>query len=218
MLTIEELEKRTDDLELLMGQLIIQTLKLEKEMKEFKDEMKEFKNEMKEFKDEMKEFKDETLIWRKTIDEERRRMARQWGELANKMGTLVEDIVLPNIPRLAKEYFGCDEIEDIMIRRKRINPKDRSKKREFDVIAVCNDRIILNETKATPRITYIDEFAGFIEKGEFFEYFPEYKGKVIIPVFSSLYIDDDSVKYLSQKRIYALAMKDDTMEILNPDF
>lgn len=195
--TIEELEKRTDDLELLMGQLIIQTLKLEKEMKEFKDE---------------------TLIWRRTIDEERRRMARQWGELANKMGTLVEDIVLPNIPRLAKEYFGCEDIEDIMIRRKRINPADRSKKREFDVIAVCNDRIILNETKATPRVTYIDEFAGFIERGEFFEYFPEYKGKVIIPIFSSLYIDDDSVKYLSQKRIYALAMKDDTMEILNPEF
>ncbi len=202
--TIEELEKRTDDLELLMGQLIIQTLKLEKEMKEFKDEMKEFK--------------DETLIWRRTIDEERRRMARQWGELANKMGTLVEDIVLPNIPRLAKEYFGCEDIEDIMIRRKRINPADKSKKREFDVIAVCNDRIILNETKATPRVTYIDEFAGFIERGEFFEYFPEYKGKVIIPIFSSLYIDDDSVKYLSQKRIYALAMKDDTMEILNPEF
>lgn len=202
--TIEELEKRTDDLELLMGQLIIQTLKLEKEMKEFKDEMKEFK--------------DETLIWRRTIDEERRRMARQWGELANKMGTLVEDIVLPNIPRLAKEYFGCEDIEDIMIRRKRINPADRSKKREFDVIAVCNDRIILNETKATPRVTYIDEFAGFIERGEFFEYFPEYKGKIIIPIFSSLYIDDDSVKYLSQKRIYALAMKDDTMEILNPEF
>ncbi len=218
MPTIEELAERTDNLELLMGQLIIQTLKLEKEMKEFKDEMKEFKDEMKEFKDEMKEFKDGTLLWRKTIDEERRRMARQWGELANKMGTLVEDIVLPNIPRLAKEYFGCEEIEDIMIRRKKINTKDRSKKREFDVIAVCSDKLILNETKATSRTAYIDEFAGFLERGEFYDYFPEYKGKVIIPVFASLYIDDDSVRYLSQKRIYALGMKDDTMEILNPAF
>lgn len=203
MPTLEELEKKTDNLELLMGQLIIQTLKLEREMKEFKDEMKEFK--------------DGTLLWRQTIDEERRRMARQWGELANKMGTLVEDIVLPNIPRLAKEYFGCEEIEDIMIRRKKINTKDRSKKMEFDVIAVCNDKIILNETKSTPRKNYIDEFASFLEKEEFFDYFPEYRGKTIIPIFSSLYIDDDTVKYLSQKKIYALAMKDDTMEILNPD-
>ncbi len=88
-----------------MGQLIIQTLKLEKEMKEFKDEMKEFK--------------DGTLTWRQEIDEERRRMARQWGELANKMGTFVEDIVFPNIPRLAKEYFGCEDLEDIMVRRKK---------------------------------------------------------------------------------------------------
>ncbi|BCB96560.1 hypothetical protein JZK55_14820 [Dissulfurispira thermophila] len=231
MPTIEELEHRTTDLELLMGQLILQTLKLEKEMKEFKDEMKEFKDEMKEFKDEMKEFKDEmkefkdemkefkdgTLSWRQTIDEDRRRMARQWGDLANKMGTLVEDIVFPNIPRLAREYFGCEDIEDIMIRRKRINTKDRSKKREFDVIAVCNNKIILNETKATARTGYIDEFADFLGSGEFFEYFPEHEGKVIIPIFASLYIDDDIVRYLSQKKIYALGMKDDTMEILNPE-
>jgi hypothetical protein len=202
MPTIEELEQKTDNLELLMGQLIIQTLKLEKEMKEFKDEMKEFK--------------DGTLTWRQEIDEERRRMARQWGELANKMGTFVEDIVFPNIPRLAKEYFGCEDLEDIMVRRKKINTKDRSKKREFDVIAVCNDRIILNETKATARRGYIDEFASFLESGEFFEYFPEYQGKIILPIFASLYIDDDTVKYLTQKKIYALGMKDDTMEILNP--
>jgi hypothetical protein len=34
-----------------------------------------------------------------------------WGELANKMGTLVEDIVAPNIPRIAKRYFGAEELE-----------------------------------------------------------------------------------------------------------
>ena len=30
-----------------------------------------------------------------------------WGELANKMGTVVEDIVAPSVRRLAREVFEC---------------------------------------------------------------------------------------------------------------
>jgi len=36
-------------------------------------------------------------------------MNKRWGELANKMGTVVEDIVAPSIPRLAREIFACGE-------------------------------------------------------------------------------------------------------------
>ena len=36
-------------------------------------------------------------------------MNKRWGELANKMGTVVEDIVAPSIQRLAREVFDCGE-------------------------------------------------------------------------------------------------------------
>ncbi len=39
-----------------------------------------------------------------------------------------------------------------MIRRWVRNKKDRSKRREFDVIAVCGENVIINETKFTVRI------------------------------------------------------------------
>jgi hypothetical protein len=39
----------------------------------------------------------------------------------------------------------------------------------------------------------------------------------VIPVFSSLYIPEDSVRFLTKNRIFALAMKDDNMDLLNPD-
>jgi len=149
------------------------------------------------------------------MEADRRQMNRQWGEIANKMGTLVEDIIAPNIPRIAKEYFKCDEVEDFMVRRIKRHITDKTKRREFDVIVVCDNKIIYNETKSTPRQNYIDDFINFINNKEFYNYFPEYKEKELIPVFASLYLPHDVVEYLTKNNIYAMGMKDDTMDILN---
>ncbi len=144
--------------------------------------------------------------------EELKQMNKQWGELANKMGTLVEDIVAPNLPRIAKELFG-GEIDDFMLRRTVRNKKDPSRSREFDVIVVCGQHVLLNETKCTVRIDYIN---GFIEVlAEFTDYFPEYADKHLVPIFASLNIPEDKVNYLSKHQIYALAMGDENMQILN---
>ncbi len=178
-------------------------------------EIRKLSQEMTEFKDEMSEFKDEMSSFKRESEADRKRMNKQWGDLANKMGTIVEDIVAPNIAGVALKYFQCSDVDDLMVRRFKRSLTDKSKKREFDVIAVCDDKVIFNETKATPRISYIDSFSEFIDSGEFFEYFPEYKEKEIIPVFSSLYIRDDIVDYITKKGIYAMAMRDDTMDILN---
>lgn len=185
---------RIDTIEEVLRQFIINTNRFEEEMRAFKDEMRTFKD---------------------NVEKDIKRINKQWGELANKMGTIVEDIVAPNIKGIAEKYFDCREIEDFMVRRYKRNTKDRTKRREFDVIAVCNDKIIFDETKATIRPEYIDDFINFIKNEEFFDYFPEYKGKKIIPIFSSLYLQDDVVDILTRAGIYAMAMKDDTMDLLN---
>lgn len=142
-------------------------------------------------------------------------MNRQWGELANKMGTLVEDIVAPNIEGIAQRYFSCSEIEDFMVRRYKRNTRDRSVRREFDVVAICWNKVIINETKSNPNIDYIDAFIEVLK--EIYDYFPEYQDKKIIPIFSSLYLPEEAVLYLTKNRIYAMAMKKNTKEILNFD-
>ena len=188
---------------------------IQKDMKEFKDEMKDFKDEMKDFKDEMKDFKDEMKDFKDEMCTFKRDSNKQWGDLANKLGSIVEDIVAPNIPRIAQEYFGCAEIEYLMVRSERRNPSDRSRRREFDVIALWDDSILLNETKATVRDEYLANFVEFVKTREFFDYFPEYAGKTLIPIFSSLYISSDKVQYLSRAGIYAMAMTDATMDLVN---
>jgi hypothetical protein len=149
----------------------------------------------------------------KRAEEDRKYWNKRWGELSDKMGSFVEDIVAPNIPTVAKELFGCEEVDDLMVRRFVRNKKDPSKRREFDVIAVCGDKLLLNETKSTVRIDYINAFVDMLP--EFCDYFPEYTDKTIVPVFSSLNLSQDIVNYLSKHKIYALAMGDENMQLLN---
>ena len=191
-----ELEEKVGRLESLLGQFIINNdvalRRLETSLEAFKDEMRAFKNE---------------------VNEDRKRMNKMWGELASKMDTLVEDIVAPNIAGVARRYFGAEELEDFMIRRRKRNTKDENKIREFDVIAVWDDKVIINETKSTPRIDYINDFIDVLK--EITDYFPEYRDKQIIPIFSSLYLPEDIVDYLTRNKIYAMGMNDDTMDLLN---
>ena len=78
---------------------------------------------------EMKEFKDE--------------MARKWGELANRLGTLAEDIVAPNLVPVARKYFNCrGEPLDYMSRRIRAHSKEAGRCRESDTIAAVTDTVI----------------------------------------------------------------------------
>lgn len=209
--------ERLDSLESILGQFIVHTdvalRRLENEMREFKQEMRVFKDEMGAFKDEMGAFKDEMRVFKNESVKEREKMYKQWGEIANKMGTIVEDMVIPNIGEIAKNYFGCSDFEFFASRAKKKNSKDRSRTREFDVIAVCDDKVLVNETKSTPRINYIDDFKDILK--EFYDFFPEYSQKTVIPVFASLYLPQDVVKYLTKNGIYAMAIKGDTMDLIN---
>ncbi len=210
------------------------------EMRDFKDEMRDFKDEMLIYKDtadlkieelrasslklhiEMRDFKDEMRIYKDTADlkigelhASHKKMNEQWGNLANKMGTLVEDIIFPNMLTIAEKYFGCPpEPEDMYMRRYRRN-RLTNKKREFDVITIYTDKVIINETKTTVSEDYIDAFFNVLS--EINNYLPEFNGLEIIPVMASLYVKQDIVAYASQKNIYIMAMAGGYMSIINPD-
>ncbi len=197
------------------------TENLKREMKEFKDEMREFKNEMKEFKDEMREFKNEMEDFKnwtkKTIEEnhewskkEVRRMNKQWGELANKMGTIVEDIVFPATRPVIRKYFKC-EPEDLMMNVERRREGERE---EFDVIGACKDRVFLIEVKSTPRPDDVRQIKRKVER--LFKFFPEYRGRKIVPILASLSIKEEILNTLTKEGIYGMAYREwEYMDILN---
>ncbi len=147
---------------------------------------------------------------------ERRELARQLGDISNRLGTIVEDIIAPSLRRMAVEVFDCGEIVRFAPRLEQRHPLT-NQRREFDVIVVGTKAVLFNETKATVKPEYAREFAEFLQRGEFFEYFPEYAGRPLIPVFSSLSIPDDIVSYLTRQRIFAVALGDEMMQVLNLD-
>jgi hypothetical protein len=139
------------------------------EMRVFKDEMGAFKEEMSAFKEEMLDFKNESLRYREEAERDRKLMNRQWGDLANRLGTLVEDIVAPNLPRVAKDLFGCELPDLFGLRlRRRFNGDSR----EYDALVVCPGVVLINQTKSRLISASVDGLLSVM--GEFPEVFPEY--------------------------------------------
>jgi hypothetical protein len=183
------------------------------EMRAFKDEMLVFKNEMRAFKDEMLVFKDEMRAFKNEMRDFRREMNKKWGDLSNKLGTIIEDILAPNLPRLALEYFGFGSVEEFSIRHSRRSPGDRSKVGEFDAIVIGETAVILGEAKSTPSLEYADQFAS--KARTFFDYFPEHQSKRLILIFGSWSIPESIVTRLTGQGIYAMQMGNDTMDLVN---
>lgn len=204
------IEERVDSLENVLRQFIIHTdiafRNLEKEFRDFKDEMKSFKDEMSNFKDEMRSFKDE-------MREEHRKMNKRWGEISNKLGTIIEDIIYPALRPLIRQYFNCEPLYMGMnIKKRKGDIKD-----EFDAIVECENMVFLVEVKATPKIEYIDMF---VQKkiNKFKNLFTEYKSKALIPIFASLRFEEDIIDYLTKLSIYAMAYREwEYMDLLNFD-
>src|SRR6056297_3457492 len=184
------------------------TKALKEEMRNFKEEIR---NDTKAFKEEMKNAKEET---RKDTKNFKKELNKKWGELANKMGTIVEDIVAPGLKGVAAEYFGIKEF-DFFAPRLRLKNTDRSITREFDVIAETNDYFFVVETKSTPSIGFISDFIKLIPQLD--SWFPVIRQKKLVPVFASLYISDDLITYLTRNNILAMATRGDGMDICNTE-
>ncbi len=146
---------------------------------------------------------------------DRKEMNRRWGDLANKMGTVVQDIVAPSLRRMAREELGCGEERSFSAPIFRTRSDDPHYRREFDALYVGTRAVLLNETKSTALSEYASAFVRFLNSDQFALYFPEYRELPVVPVFSSLSLPDDLITYLTRNRIYAVAMGEDTMQVLN---
>lgn len=180
------------------------------EMREFKDEMREFKDDMQAFKGEMQAFKDEMRAYKEESRQQNWEMNRRWGEIANKMGTLVEDLVAPSLPRIMQALVG-ETAFDLTVRHKRKLANGRV--REFDAVLVAENVIGLNSTKSTLRSSDVDKFAD--EVSDFREFFPEYTALPIIGLLASLVVDQSVLNYAERRGLVVLGVGNELMEIKN---
>ena len=179
------LKHEVDELREYMKELSYQAMRTEMSLNRLSDEMREFK-------DEMRDFKDETT-------RDRQRMNKQWGDLANRLGTLVEDIVAPSLPRVAAEQLGCDAPELFAVR---VVKRRNGETREYDAMVVCPDCILINETKSRLQEAHIDALLNKL--AELPRFCPEYADRRAVGVLASLYPDEGVVRRATRKGVLVM--------------
>ena len=181
-------EERVDRLESVLGQFIVHT---DIALKKLEEEI--------------------TRLGRQW-EEERKEMNKRWGELANKMGTLVEDIFYPSFDIMLKRYFGVTPKRT----SSRTKLRNKNKEIELDIVGFTEDKVFIVEVESSPdRQGYIDDF---IEKLKVLpEFLPEIESYEVVPIYAGLTMSESTIEYLTKNNIYALIVKGDILEIANFD-
>jgi hypothetical protein len=189
--------------------------RLERSFERTDRELDRLSREMRAFKDEMGAFKDEMRAFKDKADQTIAAMNKKWGELSNKMGTMAEDLVAPSIPRILSEVAGCaeDQIEWMAVRVKRRHPVEPRRSQEFDVVAVCRDYVLINETKSSLNAKDVDDFIQVLVEAR--EFFPEHAGRHFIGAIASLYVDPSVVRHGQNQGVLVLGFGEDLMDVLN---
>lgn len=191
------IEERLSNVELALAEFIIQTNKvihrMEKDTQALKEERREFKAQ---------------------AEKDRRIMNKQRGERANKMGTLVENIIAPGIRPVIARYYG-EEVENFMPRVQRRDKKTKILG-EFDVVAVTSKHVFLVETKSAPKLNHLDEMNTLVER--FRKLFPEYKKLPVVPILAGLRFDESFYQPAAEKGILLLGFREwEYLDFLNFD-
>ena len=185
--------------------------RLDKTVQEMKEDTRIFKERTDKTVQDMKE---STKIFEENMNKTIQDMNRRWGELANKMGTVTEDIVAPGFPFLIERYFGLS-LDDISCRRK---VKDKSGNRwEFDLVARSGNIAFIVDVKSDyNRVEYLDHFAQVVLP-KAAELLPDLKGCKIIGCIASFRLAPSIIERASQMGILAISLGGDYLEFCNQE-
>jgi hypothetical protein len=150
-----------------------------------------------------------------SLSKEVKASQKQWGELSNRMGRLVEDFVYPSIPRILCTAVGCpaSRLERVAIRLRCRHPVDPEREQEFDALAVCGDYVLINETKSRLDPGDVDAFIKVMAKAH--DFLPEYADRRFIGAMASLSVDESVVRYGQRRGFLMLGVKGMLMDVLN---
>ena len=146
-------------------------------------------------------------------EKERKEFNRQLAGISDRLGNLIEDMVAPNAPRIARALFKDDDVQASAVRVRRRHPSDPGRNIEIDLLVVGRRHLLVCEAKSS---VTAEKAAAFLEKARSIpEFFPEFSGFAVLPMIASVAIESSLVACLSRLHIYAMGFGDETMKILN---
>jgi hypothetical protein len=150
---------------------------------------------------------------RQQAEKDRRDFNKRLAELSDSMGTLVEDMVAPNVRRIASQIFPADPVVRLAQRLRQVHPTDRGRMIEIDLLAAGHQHLMVVEAKRRLNAEKIREFVD--RTASIPEFLPEYAGHTLVPVVASVTIEPSVITFLNHSRVYGVAMGAETMELVN---
>jgi hypothetical protein len=154
---------------------------------------------------------------RQQAEKERKEFNRKLAEITDSQGLMIENMVWPNLKRIATEVFAGvpSEMEGIRIKRRKRGDAGRQKEIDLLAAAPAPGPVLVCEAKSKPSSEKTREFLDSLV--DFPEYFPEYADRRIIPMVASIAFDPSLLEFMTRQGVLALGFGDETMEILNPE-
>ncbi len=145
---------------------------------------------------------------------DQRQLHARLASVAEKMGTLVADLVVPSLPAVLHQLLNAT-VTDVSIRRWRCLADGQQ--RSFDAIAIMGQQIGLNTTRTTVCLADIAQFSREIE--DFRAFFPEYEDFPVVGILAGLALETGVIEAAEQQGLIVLSMGAQIMEIKNqPNF
>ncbi len=131
------------------------------------------------------------------------------------MGTIVEDFIASDLPRILRAIVPCPEDEEVLvnIRVRRRHPRQKGRLIEIDALADCGQYVLCNETKSRLRPEPIQDFLDKLTAVR--DYFPEYQQYQIIGCVASLHVDPSLVEHAARQGLSVLALGEGLMVVQN---
>ena len=186
---------------------------MQAENREMQAENRDAKAENRDAKAENREFIREMQADTRAFRDELREAQRKWGELANKMGTLVEDIVAPGLATVFHQVFGLDRVSAYGQRVRRTHRTDPGRQREYDYIASAGDLLLINETKSTIRPEDIPAFVAALQEAR--DYLPEADGRAVIGALAGFSVDPSLVTAGERQGLLMFGLGTGLLRVLN---
>ncbi len=181
----------------------------DKKIKELTESQKKTDEQMKETDRKMRET-DKRL---KETDRRIKALTKAISELNGVWKNFSEKIVFDNIEDALKEVgFNVEYIIENV--KKRIG----SESIEIDILAGCENEVIVVEVKTTLKVEDVEDFIGKL-KDKFLSFFPEYKGRYrVYGAVAGLKLQEGVDKFAIKNGLLVFKYKDKgEVEVLNPE-
>ncbi len=143
--------------------------------------------------------------------EERKQLRRELASVTHGMGRMVEDLVAPSMPGILPQVISCDEGPQML--GVRVSKKIDGRFKEYDVLAICGDYLLITEVKTRIRTGDVEQFLEALSQARTF--LPEYAEKQIIGALATFYVDEAQVLEAERKGLVVLGVVDGLMQVLN---